>query len=146
MSFDLTLGKNISHKIKTKFSKRYIFCVIRKKWYVLTPEEWVRQYWLTLLINNGIMPININLEVPVLINGMTKRIDILIYNKAKPWVIIECKSDKIALNPPEFNQLVRYQNAVNASYIILTNGKEQRAFKVSENQLEGVDLNTVFQK
>ena len=36
--------------------KKYIFDMIRKKWLVLTPEEWVRQNFLNYLIRTKKYP------------------------------------------------------------------------------------------
>ena len=62
-------------------NKVRIFSKLRKKFIILTPEEWVRQHCVMFLINEkGFSPQLMNEEKKVLVNGMSKRYDIVIYN------------------------------------------------------------------
>ena len=67
-------------KIKSKENKRFIFDNLRKKYVVLTPEEWVRQNFATYLINEKNYPASlIAIEKQLEVNGLIKRSDILIF-------------------------------------------------------------------
>lgn len=108
---------------KIKNNKQYIFCIVRKKFYLLTSEELVRQNIIKFLINNkGYNLINFRLEVPLIINKIVKKLDIVIYKKLKPYIIIECKSHNIKISKKVFNQVSVYLMSISNCYIIITNG------------------------
>tara|TARA_B100000809_G_C15111956_1_gene520952 strand:- start:15 stop:458 length:444 start_codon:yes stop_codon:yes gene_type:complete len=113
-------------KIKSSENKRFIFDNIRKKYIVLTPEEWVRQHYVYYLINEKKYPISIiSVEKQLTLNGLKKRTDILIFNKeGSPEIIVECKAPSIAITQSTFDQIARYNLKLNAKYLIVTNGLE----------------------
>ena len=70
-----------SFRFKNSENKVAIFDEIRKKFVVLTPEEWVRQHTIQYLIQECKYPKSlINVEKQVKINDMSKRYDIVIFN------------------------------------------------------------------
>ncbi len=113
-------------KIKNSENKQLIFDKIRKKYMVLTPEEWVRQNYVEYLLIEKKYPISlIAVEKQVVVNKLKKRFDILIFNKQGAHnVIIECKSPKIKISQDTFDQIARYNLQLNANYLIVTNGLE----------------------
>jgi hypothetical protein len=113
-----------SFRLKNRENKRFIFDEIRKKFVVLQPEEWVRQHCLKFLIKNKKFPKSlINVEKELQINGLTKRYDIVVYNPdGSIHLIVECKSTKISINQNTFDQIARYNLALKARYLMVTNG------------------------
>lgn len=111
-------------RIKNKDNLLYIFDSIRKKYYVLTPEEWVRQHFVWFLIQEkGYPKGRIGIEIPVKINGMAKRADILFYNQqGNPELIVECKRPSVTITQETFNQIARYNRSLNVKTLIVTNG------------------------
>jgi hypothetical protein len=111
-------------KIKSSENKRFIFDNIRKKYIVLTPEEWVRQHYIYYLIHEKKYPISIiAVEKQLTLNGLKKRTDILIFNKeGTPEIIVECKAPSIEINQSTFDQIARYNMKLLAKYLIVTNG------------------------
>ena len=111
-------------KLKSNENKTLIFDVIRKKYVVLTPEEWVRQHVLRYLIEVKNYPTSIMaVEKQLLVNGLRKRFDILIFNKkGLPEIIIECKSPKIKLSQETFDQIAQYNLNLKANFLMVTNG------------------------
>jgi len=111
-------------KIKSSENKRFIFDNIRKKYIVLTPEEWVRQHYIYYLIHEKKYPISIiAVEKQLTLNGLKKRTDILIFNKeGTPEIIVECKAPSIEINQSTFDQIARYNMKLHAKYLIVTNG------------------------
>ena len=101
-----------------------IFDNLRKKYLVLTPEEWVRQHFVNYLINDKHYPASlIALEKQLVINNRKKRTDILIFNKkGTPEIIVECKAPSIKITQDTFDQIARYNLKLNANYLIVTNG------------------------
>lgn len=111
-------------RIKNSENNTHIFDVIRKKFVVLQPEEWVRQHCIQFLINEKNFPISlINVEKVVEINGLNKRYDIIVFNSdGSIYLIIECKAPKVKISQSAFDQIARYNLALKASYLMVTNG------------------------
>ena len=113
-----------SPKIKKEQGKVWIFDVIRKKYIVLTPEEWVRQHFIQHLLNDLKYPRTLfKVESGLSFNHLQKRSDILIHNRqGKPWMIVECKSPSIKLSQKAFNQIAVYNMNIGAKFLAITNG------------------------
>jgi hypothetical protein len=111
-------------KIKSSENKQLIFDKIRKKYVVLTPEEWVRQNFVEYLMVDKKYPISlIAVEKQVVVNKLNKRFDILVFNKqGNHNIIVECKSPKIKITQDTFDQIARYNLQLNAHYLLVTNG------------------------
>tara|TARA_R110001583_G_scaffold109799_2_gene258629 strand:+ start:10252 stop:10701 length:450 start_codon:yes stop_codon:yes gene_type:complete len=111
-------------RIKSSENKYFIFDIIRKKYVVLTPEEWVRQHFIWYLIEEKKYPISlIAVEKKLTINKLTKRTDILIFtSEGLPNIIVECKAPSIKINQDTFDQIARYNLKLEANYLIATNG------------------------
>lgn len=113
------------YKIETKEGKECIFDPLRKKWVRLTPEEWVRQNFLQYLVLEKKYPASlIAVEKEIRVGELKKRFDILVYKNDQPWLLVECKEMNVIVDEPVFHQLIRYQQALSASYLIITNGNE----------------------
>lgn len=111
-------------KIVTENSKTLIFDRFRKKYVVLTPEEWVRQNFLNYLTKTLGYPASlIGIEKELYLGELKKRCDIVVYNKAtQPWMIVECKEMEVPLTQTTLEQIVRYHMVIPASYLVITNG------------------------
>ncbi len=135
----LNFAKTYNFKCKKNANQYLIYDIIRKKFYVLTPEEWVRQHIIHYLVFDKKIPkINFLVEKVVEINGMKKRMDLLIYKDKKPFLLVECKSPKTIINQETFDQIMRYNSIVDASILMITNGlnhiyarldKEEKKYK-----------------
>lgn len=101
-----------------------ILDLIRKKYVVLTPEEWVRQHFVHFLISQMKYPKSLfKIESGLKFNKIQKRSDILIYNRqGKSWMVVECKSPDIKLTQKAFNQIAVYNMTIGAKYLAVTNG------------------------
>jgi predicted type IV restriction endonuclease len=110
--------------LKKEEGKVWIFDVIRKKYIVLTPEEWVRQHFINYLIVELKYPKSLfRVEGSLTYNKLQKRSDILIFDRSgKAWMLIECKSPTIKLNQKAFNQVAVYNMTIGAKYLAVTNG------------------------
>lgn len=115
-SFDL--------KVKKDKGKVYIFDIIRKKYVVLTPEEWVRQHFIHYLTNKLEYPKTLfKIESSLSYNQLQKRSDILVHNReGKAWMLVECKAPEIRLTQKAFNQVAVYNMSIGAKYLVVTNG------------------------
>lgn len=101
-----------------------IFDPVRKKYFVLTPEEWVRQNFVQFLAGERNYPFSlIAIEVGLKYNQLQKRADILIYNtKGEPLLMVECKAPEVKISQDTFDQLARYNMAFKVKYLVVTNG------------------------
>jgi hypothetical protein len=124
-------------KLKHEGEKHFVFCIIRKQWLVLTEEEWVRQNIVAYLITVLHYPATlIAVEKEILLNGLKKRFDILVYDRShKPWMMIECKESKVQLSENVLQQVLRYNMTVSVEYIVITNGSSTIAWKKNEGAL-----------
>jgi hypothetical protein len=113
-------------KLKSKENKTLIFDKLRKKYMVLTPEEWVRQHFVHFLIDKKNYPTSlIALEKQLTINNRKKRTDILVFNtEGTPEIIVECKAPTIKVTQDTFDQIARYNLKLKANFLIVTNGLE----------------------
>ena len=113
-----------SFRLKNSENNTHIFDVIRKKFVVLQPEEWVRQHCVHYLIQEKKYPISlINVEKVVLINGLKKRYDIVVFNPdGSLALVVECKAPKVKITQAAFDQIARYNLTLKASYLMVTNG------------------------
>jgi hypothetical protein len=111
-------------KVKNGGGQTKIFDPIRKKWFILTPEEWVRQHVLNYLIEIKKYPSSlISVEKEVVLNGLKKRYDIVLFKKdLNPFLIVECKAPFIELDITTIEQAQRYNLIVKANYLMITNG------------------------
>ncbi|RYD83443.1 MAG: type I restriction enzyme HsdR N-terminal domain-containing protein [Sphingobacteriales bacterium] len=121
----------IKPSLKTEKEKQFIFCVIRKKWMQLTPEEWVRQNVLLYLIHTLQYPSSlIAVEKQLLLGEMKKRFDIVVYKNDKPFVLIECKEMNVPISQKTLDQVMRYNINLQATSFIITNGNTCYGFTI----------------
>ncbi|HQV06376.1 MAG: type I restriction enzyme HsdR N-terminal domain-containing protein [Chitinophagaceae bacterium] len=113
-------------KIKKSGSKEFIFDAIRKKWLLLTPEEWVRQNLVQYFIKSlNYPPALIALEKEIKLGTLKKRFDILVYTPHhQPWLMVECKAMQVPLDEEVLRQILRYNMSVPVSFMAITNGNK----------------------
>jgi type I site-specific restriction-modification system R (restriction) subunit len=113
-------------KIKKRVDqgKVRVYDPIRKKYLLATPEEWVRQLFISFLVSEKNIPLNkIAVEKQLVINSMQRRFDIVVYGENfVPLTIIECKSPKVSISDDTFRQASAYNLELRAPFLIVTNG------------------------
>src|SRR5690606_17467152 len=121
-------------RIKTEDGKELVFCIIRKKWLVLTPEEWVRQNVLLSLIVLSNYPASlIAVEKKLTLHELTKRFDIVVYDRSgNPFMLIECKEMNVPLTANTMDQALRYNMQLQAPIFVISNGVNCIGFRKSE--------------
>lgn len=123
--------------IRTDKDKFFIYDPVRKIWAQLTPEEWVRQHWIHYF--HTVEQRNLSsliLEKKLELNGTTKRIDLLVTEKTKAKILVECKAPDVKLTEKTFEQIARYNSVIGAEQIILTNGLQHINARLTENGYE----------
>ncbi len=117
-SFDFRLKEDQDGKIS-------IFDSLRKKYLILTPEEWVRQHIIHMLIQYNNYPKSLFLlERGVKYNNMKKRFDVLVVDRiGNPFLLIECKAPEIPLTQKTVEQVCIYNKIIQAPYMGISNGR-----------------------
>lgn len=148
-----------AYKVKYTGEKAYIFDLIRRKFVVLTPEEWVRQHFIHYLIDEykypkGLIKIESGLRntdhtayKKERLHGSKevspaywadrrgKRCDIIIYDgSGQPYLIVECKAPSVKITQKAFDQIARYNYSLKATYLIITNGLLHFCCKINHRE------------
>ncbi|WP_298524750.1 type I restriction enzyme HsdR N-terminal domain-containing protein [uncultured Christiangramia sp.] len=115
-----------SFRFKNNQNKVAVFDDLRKKFIILTPEEWVRQHTVKFLEKEKNYPVSlINVEKQLKIAGLTKRYDVVVFEpEGNIHIIVECKAPKIKITQNTFDQIARYNLSLKANYLMVTNGIE----------------------
>lgn len=111
-------------RFKSSENKTYLFDEIRKKFVRLQPEEWVRQHVVQFLMVQKKYPKSlINVEKQLEINGLVKRYDVVVFKTdGSINIIVECKAPAITISQQTFDQIARYNLALKAEFLMVTNG------------------------
>lgn len=109
-----------------------VFDPLRKKWVVLTPEEWVRQHFTAWLASEFHYPVSLTSnEIGIEVNGSRKRCDTVVFRRdGTPLIIVEYKAPDIKITQDVFDQIVRYNMQLHASYLIVSNGLTHYCCKI----------------
>lgn len=123
-------------RVKSSENSLHIFDLIRKKFVLLQPEEWVRQHALHFLIFTKNYPQSIiNVEKQLTVNNLKKRYDIVVF---KPDghidILVECKAPEVKIDQTTFDQIAQYNLSLKANYLMVTNGMEHYYCKMDLEQ------------
>ncbi|MCF2487935.1 type I restriction enzyme HsdR N-terminal domain-containing protein [Dyadobacter sp. CY347] len=130
-----------AYKVKHVNGKPHIFDIIRRKFVSLTPEEWVRQHFIHLLITEYGYPKSLfAVETGLQYNTLAKRTDIMILSgESLPFLLVECKAPFISVNDATFAQISRYNFTLQPQYLAVTNGMSHYCFKAVNGQIHFMD-------
>lgn len=102
-----------------------IYDSLRGKFVALTPEEWVRQHFVAYLTGSlGYPAALMGNEVSLALNGTARRCDTVLFSRQglQPLMIIEYKAPHIEITQRVFDQIVRYNMAMRARWLVVSNG------------------------
>ncbi|TDQ18356.1 type I restriction and modification enzyme subunit R-like protein [Algoriphagus boseongensis] len=124
----------IEPQLKWEEDKAWIFDSLRKKYLVLTPEEWVRQHWVSFLIHHKGYPKGLfSLEKGMKYNQLAKRTDLVIFDRdARPFLLVECKAPEVKIDEKTLAQAMAYNKQLNCQNIVLSNGMRHFCFSQSK--------------
>ena len=128
----------VALKTKSVEGTIQVFDVIRKKYFVLTPEEWVRQHFIHYLNTEKNYPMGLmGVEKMVKYNALKTRADIMLYTtEGKAKMIVECKAPNVKITQDTFNQIAKYNSQLKVKYLVVTNGMEHYCCKMEYNTNE----------
>ena len=111
-------------KIKKTTEGFKIFDSLRRKYVVLTPEEWVRQHFVNYLITEKGYPASrIANEASIKLHSLNKRCDTIVYDHhLEPLMIVEYKEPKVTITQQVFDQIARYNSSLKVRYLVVSNG------------------------
>lgn len=116
-----------SFNIKTKEQegRTLIFDFLRRRYVILTPEEWVRQHFVHFLVEHkGYPAALLGNEIGIKVGGVSRRCDSVLYHRegGRPRVIIEYKAPSVTITQQVFVQIASYNSVLRADYLIVSNG------------------------
>lgn len=118
--------------------KNLIFDSIRKKYVLLTPEEWVRQHTVHQLAKQGWTASRMSIE-RVLPNSR-KRYDAVHYDtNGTPELLVECKAPSVKITQKTLDQATGYIHLQDVPYVLLTNGLQHFFIARWQNELKIVN-------
>lgn len=111
-------------RFKSNENSIAIFDILRRKFVALQPEEWVRQHTIHyLLYTKGYPKSLMNAEKQLTVNALKKRYDLVVFEpNGAIQLLVECKAPSVAITQSAFDQIARYNSALNAKYLMVTNG------------------------
>jgi len=110
-------------KLKRIAGHTQIYDRFRRKWLVLTPEEWVRQHVAVYLTHQGYPASLLALEYGLTLHRLKRRADLVAFKPdGTPFLLVECKAPSIEINQGTIDQAARYHLEIPAPYILITNG------------------------
>lgn len=131
-------------KLEKRKGELYVWCTVRKKSLLLTPEEWVRQHLIHYLISTVQIPIErIVSEYSIQVNGLSRRCDVVVVDrKGKPKMIVECKATSIPVNEQVLFQIAQYNRELQVEYLMLSNGIDHFLSKINSEtgELERLEV------
>ncbi|MFM7770486.1 MAG: type I restriction enzyme HsdR N-terminal domain-containing protein [Bacteroidota bacterium] len=122
-------------KIRISKSRKEVWCVVRKKWVALTPEEFVRQQAILFFIQHVNWPVErIVVEKQIQINQLKRRPDLVLYNKDfQVHLIAEFKAPSVTLSDSVLEQAAIYYTKLQPKYIVISNGANSRLCTLNAN-------------
>jgi type I site-specific restriction endonuclease len=128
-------------KIKKEDGAELIFDEVRRRWVVLTPEEWVRQNFLQYMIQVKKYPASLlAIEREITLGELKKRCDIVLFSPAgKALLLVECKEMNVPLKEKVLQQALRYNISLQVPFMVITNGSFTAAFNNKDGELVAID-------
>ncbi len=139
-----------SYKLKDSEGKTFILDQVRRKYVVLTPEEWVRQHIIHLLHAHLQYPLALmSVERGTKYNTLQKRTDLRVYSSAgKPLLLVECKAPHVPITQATVSQVAVYNQTIAAPYLMVSNGREHYCWQVEAitNKITPISVLPSFQE
>ena len=125
-------------KITTTAGKQQIFDPLRRCYVALTPEEWVRQHFVNMLLTSKGYPAALTAnEVAIELNGTKKRCDTVLFDKnLQARMIVEYKAPHVEITQAVFDQITRYNMVLKVEYLIVSNGLRHYCCRIDYNTMK----------
>ena len=127
-------------------AEEHVWDPLRRKEVALTPEERVRQWFITVLRDElGVPPYEMMSEATLSYGGKAWRADIVVYRRnMSPAMVVECKRPDVELAREVLEQALRYNLVLDVNWIVITNGKKTLVFARNLNDFTRMDRLPVY--
>jgi hypothetical protein len=107
----------------------------------LTPEEWVRQHFISYFLKELAYPKGLlTIEKKIQYGAMEKRWDLAAFMPDQEcFLLLECKAPSIPITKAVFEQSLAYYKGLQSRFLVLSNGVEHVIFKKEEHGLISVN-------
>lgn len=122
-----------------------IWSPVRKKWLIETPEERVRQEYVSTLVNEyefSLDQMAEELTPPGARGTANARADIVVWrtiadkiNGENPLIVVECKANNVTINQATYTQGGNYANFCKARFFVTHNHRQTKYWKVDHTKL-----------
>lgn len=118
-----------------------LFDPLRHKDVPDTPEERVRQWFISLLLGEAAVPAGLMMsEAALEYGGKRYRADIVVYDRtAAPLAVVECKRPDVKIDVAVAEQAMRYNIVLGVAFLFLTNGKNTYLYKREGDAFRAMD-------
>ena len=127
-------------------AEEHVWDPLRRKEVALTPEERVRQWFITVLLDElGVPPYEMMSEATLSYGGKAWRADIIVYRRnMTPAMVVECKRPDVELTREVLEQALRYNLVLDVNWIVITNGRKTLVFARNLNDFTRMDRLPVY--
>jgi Type I site-specific restriction-modification system, R (restriction) subunit and related helicases len=124
-------------KIRKREGKEYVWDGLREQYVRLTPEEFVRQHFISYLIGYKNYPSGrLANEVAISLANVSKRCDTILYDDfLQPLMIIEYKAPTVSIDQKTFDQITRYNMSLKVPWLVISNGIQHFCCRVGETDV-----------
>lgn len=122
-------------------AEEHVWDPLRRKEVALTPEERVRQWFISVLRDEcGVPAYEMMSEATLSYGGKAWRADIVVYRRnMSSAMVVECKRPDVELTREVLEQALRYNLVLDVNWIVITNGKKTLVFVRELNSFIPVD-------
>lgn len=113
-----------------------VFDPLRQKWVCLTPEEWVRQNFVSYMVDvKGYPRLMLGNEVGLKLNNTLRRCDTVVMNREgmTPLMVIEYKAPGVSITQRVFEQIARYNMVLCARWLVVSNGLQHYCCRMDDD-------------
>lgn len=123
-------------RTRTEAGRREIFDPVRRRFVALTPEEWVRQHVIRYLAEEKSVPLSLMaVEKSLVVNRLSRRCDLLVHNNSgKAVMMVECKAPGVKLSQSTFEQIARYNMALQLPWLWISNGHSHYCCRIDHGK------------
>jgi len=113
-------------KIRREGNRAVVLDPLRRRWVALTPEEWVRQHFVNLLVSEKHYPATLVAnEVQLSVGEKVMRADTVVYDRTlRPRMIVESKAPTVEITQKVLDQISVYNLLLRVDYLAVSNGRQ----------------------
>lgn len=133
---ELNFPRRYAFELRESEAGSEVFDTQRRRYVVVTPEEWVRQHLVRHLVEDlGYPGGRTAVETGFTHQGIQQRADVICYDrKGSPLLMAECKAPDVKIRQNVFDQIARYNESVDAGCLVVTNGMTHYCYAIDRDK------------